>query len=239
MKTIGTLSLLFFCFFVNAQRGFQDVVYLKDESIIRGMIIEIVPGQSLKIQTSDMSLFHFEFEEIEKITKELTPRVFDAQKAINQNNFAFFMEPGASVFVADFQGTRMFSFNALAGYRHKNIISIGLTAGVDVGKGPSVIVPVGLGIRGNILPQKSATPFIDFNGGYCYNNFVSVSSGNFFFSVREEPHGAFYSPALGVKYWFSNMAAVTFKVGYYGVTVFGSFSNVPLHAVQLKLGMEF
>ena len=48
-----------------------DVVYLKNGSIIRGLIIEMNPGQALKIQTSDNSLFVYKFDEISEIKKEL------------------------------------------------------------------------------------------------------------------------------------------------------------------------
>lgn len=48
----------------------QDVVYLKNGSIIRGLVIEQVPGKSLKIRTRDGSVFGYSMEEVERITKE-------------------------------------------------------------------------------------------------------------------------------------------------------------------------
>ncbi len=48
----------------------QDVVYLKNGSVIRGMIIEQVPGKSLKVQTKDGNVFVYSMDEIERITKE-------------------------------------------------------------------------------------------------------------------------------------------------------------------------
>lgn len=51
-------------------QSLQDVVYPKNGSIIRGIIVEQVPNQSLKIQTKDKNIFVFNFTEIEKITKE-------------------------------------------------------------------------------------------------------------------------------------------------------------------------
>jgi hypothetical protein len=54
----------------NDSNAVVDVVYLKNGSIIRGTIIEQVPGVSLKIETSDGSVFFYKMEEIEKITKE-------------------------------------------------------------------------------------------------------------------------------------------------------------------------
>lgn len=50
---------------------YVDVVYLKNGSIIRGMIIEQTPNVSLKIQTKDGSVFVYKMEEVEKMTKEL------------------------------------------------------------------------------------------------------------------------------------------------------------------------
>jgi opacity protein-like surface antigen len=53
-----------------AQSNYQDVVYLKNGSIIRRITIEQVPNKSLKIETADKSLFVYQIAEIEKFTKE-------------------------------------------------------------------------------------------------------------------------------------------------------------------------
>jgi len=47
-----------------------DVVYLKNGGVRRGIIIEQIPGKSLKIKTNDGSVYVFKMDEIEKITKE-------------------------------------------------------------------------------------------------------------------------------------------------------------------------
>ena len=53
-----------------AQTSLQDVVYLKDGSIIRGDIVEMVSGEVVKIQTADGSVFIHDFADVEKIIKE-------------------------------------------------------------------------------------------------------------------------------------------------------------------------
>jgi hypothetical protein len=58
-------------FHAVAQTNYEDVVYLKNGSVIHGMIIEQVPNESIKIKTADRNIFIFKMEEIEKITKEL------------------------------------------------------------------------------------------------------------------------------------------------------------------------
>lgn len=57
-------------FALFAQNGMQDVIYLKDGSIYKGMIIETVPNVSYKIKSRDGNVFAVKVEDIEKITKE-------------------------------------------------------------------------------------------------------------------------------------------------------------------------
>lgn len=48
----------------------EDVVYLKSGGVIRGMIIEQIPGESLKIKTRDGNVFVYAMDEIAKMSKE-------------------------------------------------------------------------------------------------------------------------------------------------------------------------
>jgi len=52
------------------EKALEDVVYLKNGSIIRGTIIEQVTGESLKIETKDGNVFTFSEDEISRIAKE-------------------------------------------------------------------------------------------------------------------------------------------------------------------------
>ena len=51
-------------------QAMQEVVYLKNGSIIKGIVIEQIPGESLKIKTNDGSIFAYQMSEVEKIAKE-------------------------------------------------------------------------------------------------------------------------------------------------------------------------
>lgn len=51
----------------------RDVVYLKNGSIIRGIIIEQIPTKTLKIKTADGSVFVFQMEDVDRITRESAP----------------------------------------------------------------------------------------------------------------------------------------------------------------------
>ena len=67
------LLVVSLCFCVSqmlAQTATRDVVHLKNGSIIKGTIIELIPNATVKIQTADGSLFVYTMSEIEKIEKE-------------------------------------------------------------------------------------------------------------------------------------------------------------------------
>ena len=60
--------------FVMASPAFaqqmEDVVHLKNGGLIRGTIIEQIPGESLKIKTRDGNVFVYTMDEIAKMSKE-------------------------------------------------------------------------------------------------------------------------------------------------------------------------
>ena len=76
MKKVSlSLFILLVTFFVSAQQNnLVDVVYLKNGSIIKGIITEQVPNQSIKMQTADGNIFVYQTNEIEKISKETPTR---------------------------------------------------------------------------------------------------------------------------------------------------------------------
>jgi hypothetical protein len=53
-----------------SQTTSKDVIYLKNGSIIKGEIVEQVPGKQIKIRTADGNIMAYNLDEIEKITKE-------------------------------------------------------------------------------------------------------------------------------------------------------------------------
>lgn len=72
MKFNTIIIILITFYFQNsrAQESYEDVVYLKNKSVIHGTIIEQIPNQSIKIKTKENIIFVYKIEEIEKITKE-------------------------------------------------------------------------------------------------------------------------------------------------------------------------
>ena len=69
-RTILFLTFMMGLTLASAQTIMQDVVYLKNGSIIRGDIIEMTPDGVVKVVTSDGSLFVYPFAEVERYGKE-------------------------------------------------------------------------------------------------------------------------------------------------------------------------
>ena len=69
-KSILLVSIFFISICVFAQES-KDVIYLKNGSVIKGEITEMIPNQHVKIKTADGSLFVYSFNEIEKTEKEI------------------------------------------------------------------------------------------------------------------------------------------------------------------------
>lgn len=70
MKNIFLFIFIFMSYnSINAQTNYEDVVYLKNGSIIHGIIIEQIPNESIKIK-SGQNIFVYKISEVQKMTKE-------------------------------------------------------------------------------------------------------------------------------------------------------------------------
>lgn len=48
----------------------RETVYLHNGSVIKGEVIEAVPGESIKVKTADGSVFVYDMADVERIAKE-------------------------------------------------------------------------------------------------------------------------------------------------------------------------
>ena len=62
----------------------KDIVYLKNGSVIKGMILEMIPEKTIKIQTADGNIFVYNMSEVEKISKEVAPSISEPKPAVER-----------------------------------------------------------------------------------------------------------------------------------------------------------
>lgn len=147
---IMALFLIIIGIQLSAQKS-NDVLYLKNGSIIYGKLVEIVNG-TYKILTSDGTVFIFQTYEVAKFTIQAPS--FDGRKT---NGFGFSLEAGFLIGSQQSEYFAPFSFNFLASITSntKNVTSLG--SGVEFLGRP--YTPLFLEYKYIIYDQK-ASPFI-------------------------------------------------------------------------------
>ncbi len=174
----------------------QDVVYLKNGSVIRGLIIETVPNTSLKVQTPDGSLFVCGFAEIEKITKESptrhdiitdndisdpeyrTPKTSDLKKknedlnsAISEDNgiktgFRGYYDIGYGLGVSDNYEDNRLEISMSCGWQFSPYFYTGIGAGAQYWFDSELYQIPIFGHLRSDFINKKNSPFIDLKIGY-------------------------------------------------------------------------
>lgn len=125
LKTSLCMLLLFFFSIAASAQTYTDVVHLKNGTVVRGIIIEQVPGKTLKVQTTDALKVEINYSDIEKISKETSITTKEAA-----------ITPGTSsnpsnTSVALKSGPKKYFFTAGAGFF--TIDGIGYSGRVSVG----------------------------------------------------------------------------------------------------------
>ena len=183
----------------------EDVVYLKNEWIIRGKIIS--RGDSgISIQSGDGSIFHFSNIEIAKITKEerWTNFVYKAK------GFASYTELGPLIAgKTTTQGvtTAAFSFQTINGFKFSQYAFLGLGVGADL-YAIQTIIPIFIGFRGDLTNHGTAIPFYYLNIGYGIN--ITQASDQ----ISDFKGGLQYAAGLGLKIPFNHSAGFLISLGY-------------------------
>lgn len=221
------------CLHCMAQ-NYTEVVYLKNGSIIRGIIIEQVPNSSLKIQTADGSIFAYSMDEVVKITKEVGAsrnkyERFGEKKSLK--GYKGFVETGYIFDLSDCNANR-FELSTTHGYQFNNYLFVGGGAGINFYTDADLYsVPLFASFRANFM-NKKITPFADIKSGYTVG----------------DVEGAFVTVGLGVRFALAKKMALNLKLEYayqeYDYEYYYSsssyyYDNESINGIGIKLGFEF
>ena len=248
LKLTLFFSLLTMCLF--AQKITQDVIYLKNGNVIRGVIVEQIPNKSFKIETLDGSILSYDIGDVEKITKEenkskKSEKVTDENSGVRyqgriENGYAFKMTDD------DFSHLK---FSFINGFKFNKHISLGLGTGVRYyDELDEVLIPIFTDFRVNFLKHK-VSPYVGVGLGYSFN-----VSDNF------EGAGLMGNLGLGVIFNFNKRNSLNFGLGFeaqsltiiksntsynYNDGYYGSYNNHTTEetniykAISLNLGFSF
>ena len=226
------------CGVVSAQAQSQtsEIVYLKDGSVLKGKVVEMLPDQ-IKVQTSDGSLFVYPMNEVERVEKERRNSYRLKTSSANQYDLLGWrgvVELG--YIMGDFSAPE-FSFSI--GYQFNPYFFLGAGIGVDYHfDWETVFMPIFANARAYFIDGK-ISPFMDVKIGYSPVD----DSGLFYFT-----------PSVGVSFGTSKKCAVNLSIGYnlqrvmmYVYRYVPEYdhynllydSRESLHGLSFKLGFEF
>ena len=161
---------------------YEDVIYLKNGSIIRGVIIEQIPNVSLKIQTREDNIFVYKMDEIEKITKELPPHKVKTQSRSPKqtNDYPLFSRPKGYLGLFELEG------GVGVGHWSADRLNVSFINGYRVI--PQFAFGIGIGTRGFFYQYGYATNYA-LNIGFGFPIFLHLRSD--FLATKVSPYIAF------------------------------------------------
>ncbi|MBZ0241837.1 MAG: hypothetical protein K8F24_01360, partial [Bacteroidales bacterium] len=202
------LALLLFVFITTLTFGqsnnYQDVIYLKNGSIIRGLIIEKVPGESIKIETADRNVFVFQMDEVKKLSQE--PYQTKSGSSFNrvglQSGYKGIVELGYQIGLDEYGMDRL-KMNFINGYQINPFFSLGIGTGmryyIDA---KAALIPIFADFRANFVAQN-ISPYLAVGVGYSFDA-----------SIKFEGVGFLLSPSVGVSFRVSDESILNVGIGY-------------------------
>jgi hypothetical protein len=225
-----------------AQTTLEDVVYLKNGSILRGQVLQHDPNTNIKVKIKGGSILVYESSEVLKIEKEeitteptdikvipLEPTVDTAEGAgediiietweqhVPEPGFYGMVAvgnvfPGPNTNLVPFPG---FYIDGMVGYRIHHLFAIGVGAGSLLDFSQSFLYGYG-NIHGDIL-NKTFSPY--YNIGVGYGQPLSRNSIGFANSgvqeVTEMRGGIYFRPSIGMRFASRNRIHTFVDIGLY------------------------
>lgn len=271
MKTIKFFIPVLFLLFITgniwAQSSMQDVVYLKNGSIIKGSIIEIIPDKYIKIEVLGGSIYVYTMNEIEKCVKEPnsnTTQIIQEEVVIEkqieskptpiiqQNQIpdnedvgvkkGYFggFEFGEGVSFGDMEGPLRIKLSILNGYRINPYLALGVGFGLRAYPGETAMLPFYFHARTNFL-NKRTSPYLSLDLGYAFTTSSNYKGGLLFsptFGVSKRLKNR-TSLNLGLSYELQGLRHNYYYYDYYGYYPVYYNRNSFSHTVSFVFGVTF
>jgi opacity protein-like surface antigen len=218
-----TTSLLFVCKTESkAQNITQDVVYLKNGSVLHGKITEIKVNESITLESNCNDTWVLNQSDIDRIVKEEIPetKVLENKNktTIDYKRKGFYSNIGISFMFGGGDMDTPFppiGLRFISGYQFDFGLAIGAGLGIDLMS--EVYMPI-VGDLKYTFQSSKISPFVYFQGGY------SISLENpdpydyeyydYYESDLESKGGYILNPGIGFKINLNDRNAVSFAIGY-------------------------
>jgi hypothetical protein len=197
----------------SAQRRTEDVLYLKNGSILRGKINEL-NADTISIEILGGSVFVFPASEAKGISREKKLTRY------KQSGYLFVLETGILAGRSPSnnanranQSLNSFTLQCVNGHTFRPELALGIGAGIDSYQNFTTM-PVYLRLTGS-FPQihKQFSPMYILDGGYgFYSRFFNSNTGGFMNPTGYG--GLMINPAAGVRIRLGNSSSFILNAGY-------------------------
>jgi len=226
---------------ITHSQQMEDVIYLKNGSVIHGIIIEQIPNVSIKIKTLDGNIFAYKYEDIEKFTKEESNSSLATESNTKKiGEFGFKQKKFFVGIKAGYGNWGSVTYGLSLDYGFSNYFGIGLDVAYTTWEDNSYsftdydtthgytnyslkysynLIGLLLNLSYHFNPGEKFDPYVKTGGGY----FLINSSSSW--SPRNPPSFSnFYSPAkasgigyggqAGFNYFFSKSFSLSLSGGW-------------------------
>lgn len=234
----------------------QEVVYLENGSVIRGVIIEQVPNVSLKIRTTE-GIFAYKMSEVVKITKEKRQKATSTKNRKISKGYRGMVDVGYVMEVGGFDDSRV-ELTTSHGYQFNSFFFLGAGLGFSYWIDSEIVsIPIFADFRFDIPTGSIGNPYFDLKFGYSpwdiqgKYGYMKGSYGNISFGTRFVL-GRKIAINTSLGYQFQGVDVRTKVTSYYGSYYYtktspemvgGGISIITkkeiAHGIALKIGFEF
>jgi hypothetical protein len=200
-----------------AQKRTEDVVRLKNGSIIRGKILNTQADTVVRVETEGRNVWVFSVADVRNITEEPIPRAEFSQKG-----YVFALEMGVlsgrtrqTTWGWGWPNTQSvpvnnFTFQVINGYQFNQYLALGAGLGIDAYNG-AAITPLYLRVNGDVLPHR-ITPVYLLDAGYgFYSSVFNAETTN---NQSRYRGGIMLNPAIGVRVHAGKHSSFLMSLGY-------------------------
>lgn len=243
MKKHLTIILLSLCCTIAfAQNEVQDVVYLKNGTVLRGKIIERIKEKSIVIETAKGEVFYYEWEAIDEIKEELYEKQGENKNLKNyrlQKGYRGIIELGFETGMIN-QIHSQTRANIVNGFQLNRYFYLGLGAGIREvvynRRIPQTLVPIFGDFRAYFM-DNSISPYFSLGAGYSFN--PTIFRGNS--SQSFESVGMMINPAVGGSFMITEGMALNAAIGIelQRIPQRWTFDKVNTYGINFNVGLSF
>lgn len=260
MKRLFSLLVLisavaFFSYTASAQE-YEDVIYKRNGSFVRGTVMGRGAGRTIQIQTRDGKVFAIDLDDISRIAREKAvpdslqsvssdfpwPR-FNKPKGylglVRLSGAVMGLQTGAEVGLQ--AGASRYSLTMVNGYRFLPQFAVGFGTGVSYTQGyQELMVPVYLHLRSDFLDRK-VSPYVSVSTGYNIS-FKGFSNGVFIYPGAGVSFnvGKLYRMTAGIDIFLDNVGKlVSYSMNNPEITVTELDHRVWSAGFAMSIGFSF